>query len=66
MATATKSQPIIIPPVSSITPAKPPTSVYRPDLVRNGSLGLLLGVLVGVVFAYVYDVVSVTSGRVRN
>jgi capsular polysaccharide biosynthesis protein len=49
-----------------VTPATPPTSVYRPDFVRNGSLGLLLGLLVGVFSAYVYDVVSLTSGRVRN
>jgi capsular polysaccharide biosynthesis protein len=49
-----------------VTSATPPTSVYRPDLVRNGSLGLLLGVLLGVFCAYVYDVVSLRSSRVRN
>jgi capsular polysaccharide biosynthesis protein len=49
-----------------VTSAKPPTSIYRPDLVRNGSLGLLLGLLLGVSSAYVYDMVSSGSGRVRN
>jgi capsular polysaccharide biosynthesis protein len=49
-----------------VTSATPPTSVYRPDLVRNGSLGLLLGLLLGVFAAYVYDVVSLRSTRVRN
>jgi capsular polysaccharide biosynthesis protein len=49
-----------------VTAATPPTSAYRPDLVRNGSLGLLLGLLLGVCAAYVYDVVSHTSGQRRN
>jgi capsular polysaccharide biosynthesis protein len=49
-----------------VTAATPPTSVYRPDPVRNGSVGLLLGLLVGVFSAYVYDAVSRTSGRVRH
>jgi capsular polysaccharide biosynthesis protein len=49
-----------------VTSATPPTSVYRPDPVRNGSLGLLLGLLLGVFSAYVYDLVSLRSSRVRN
>jgi len=49
-----------------VTSAMPPTSAYRPDPVRNGSLGLLLGVLLGVFSAYIYDVVARRSSRVRN
>jgi succinoglycan biosynthesis transport protein ExoP len=49
-----------------VTTATPPTSAYRPDLVRNGSLGVLLGLLLGICAAYVYDVVSLTSGQRRN
>jgi capsular polysaccharide biosynthesis protein len=50
-----------------VTTAIPPTSIYRPDLIRNGSLGLLLGLLLGVFSAYIYDVVvSPRSSRVRN
>jgi uncharacterized protein involved in exopolysaccharide biosynthesis len=49
-----------------VTSAMPPTSVYRPDLVRNGSLGLLFGLSLGFFAAYVYDVLSGTSSRVRN
>jgi len=49
-----------------VTSAIPPTSAYRPDPVRNGSLGLLLGVLLGVFSAYIYDVVARRSSRVRN
>jgi capsular polysaccharide biosynthesis protein len=49
-----------------VTSALPPTSAYRPDPVRNGSLGLLLGVLLGVFSAYIYDVVALRSSRVRN
>jgi capsular polysaccharide biosynthesis protein len=49
-----------------VTSATPPTSLYRPDLVRNGSLGLLLGLLLGVFSAYVYDVVSLRSTRARD
>lgn len=50
-----------------VTAATPPTSVYRPDFVRNGSLGVLFGLLLGFSSAYVYDVVlSRTSRRVRN
>jgi len=49
-----------------VTSATPPTSVYRPDLVRNGSLGLLFGLLLGVFAAYAYDAVSATATRVRN
>jgi capsular polysaccharide biosynthesis protein len=49
-----------------VTSATPPTSVYRPDFVRNGSLGLLLGLLLGFFSAYVYDVVSRTSRRLQH
>jgi capsular polysaccharide biosynthesis protein len=49
-----------------VTSAIPPTSLYRPDLVRNGSLGLLVGLLLGVFCAYGYDVVSPASRRVRT
>ena len=49
-----------------VTFATPPTSVYRPDLVRNGSLGLLFGLLLGVFAAYAYDAVSAASTRVRS
>jgi capsular polysaccharide biosynthesis protein len=49
-----------------VTSATPPTSMYRPDLVRNGSLGLLLGLLLGLFSAYAYDVVLRTPRRVRN
>ena len=49
-----------------VTSATPPTSLYRPDLVRNGSLGLLIGLLLGVFCAYVYDAVSPASRRVRT
>jgi capsular polysaccharide biosynthesis protein len=49
-----------------VTSATPPTSVYRPDPVRNGSLGLLLGLLLGVFSAYVYDLVSLRSSREWN
>jgi capsular polysaccharide biosynthesis protein len=49
-----------------VTSATPPTSMYRPDLVRNGSLGLLFGLLLGICCAYVCDMVSLTSRRVRN
>ena len=41
-----------------VTPATRPTSVYRPDFIRNESLGLLLGVLLGVCSAYIYDAVA--------
>lgn len=41
-----------------VTSATPPTSVYRPDFIRNGSLGLVFGVVLGICFAYIYHVVS--------
>jgi capsular polysaccharide biosynthesis protein len=40
-----------------VTPAQPPTAVHRPDFVRNGSLGLLVGLLLGVACAYGCDVI---------
>jgi succinoglycan biosynthesis transport protein ExoP len=48
-----------------VTAATPPTSAYRPNLVRYGSLGLLLGLLLGVCAAFVYDAVALTSGQPR-
>jgi capsular polysaccharide biosynthesis protein len=52
--------------LSVVTSATPPTTVYRPDLVRNASLGLLFGLLIGIFSAYGYDMASRTSSRVRN
>jgi succinoglycan biosynthesis transport protein ExoP len=49
-----------------VTAATPPSSAYRPNLVRNGSLGLLLGLLLGGLAAYLYDAVSITSGQRRH
>jgi capsular polysaccharide biosynthesis protein len=49
-----------------VTSATPPTSLYRPDLVRNGSVGLLFGVLLGVCCAYTYELASRTSSRMRT
>lgn len=35
--------------------ATPPTSLYRPDIVRNYSLGLLVGLVLAIVVAYAVD-----------
>ena len=40
-----------------VTSATPPTSLHRPDLIRNGSLGLLIGLLLGSASAYFFDMV---------
>jgi capsular polysaccharide biosynthesis protein len=44
-----------------VTQATPPTTMYRPDVVRNLSLGVLLGLLLGVASAWIYD--SLASAR---
>jgi len=49
-----------------VTTATPPTSASRPNLVRNGSLGLLLGLLLGVCAAFVYDAMSLAAGPRRS
>jgi len=47
-------------PIYSLTflsPAVPPTSVYRPDPLRNYSLGLIVGTALAVTLAYLVDLV---------
>jgi capsular polysaccharide biosynthesis protein len=46
-----------------VTRAAPPSQAYRPDVVRNASLGLLLGLVLGVVAAYVYDTLARRASR---
>jgi len=44
--------------LTAVTPAIPPTSSYRPDVTRNLSVGLLLGLLLGVAAAGAYDALA--------
>jgi len=46
-----------------VTAATPPKLVYRPDVVRNLALGLLLGLLLGTVSAWLYDTLALRPGR---
>jgi capsular polysaccharide biosynthesis protein len=41
-----------------VTRAAPPSQPNRPDVMRNASLGVLLGLILGVVAAYVYDALA--------
>lgn len=49
-----------------VTAATPPTSASRPNLMRYASLGLLLGLFLGVCAASVYDAVSRPSSHLRS
>jgi capsular polysaccharide biosynthesis protein len=44
--------------LTAVTPAIPPKESYRPDVARNLSIGLLLGLLLGVAAAGAYDVLA--------
>jgi succinoglycan biosynthesis transport protein ExoP len=46
-----------------VTAATPPTSMYRPDVLRNLSLGLLLGLLLATASAWMYDVLVRPASR---
>jgi capsular polysaccharide biosynthesis protein len=46
-----------------VTTATPPTIVYRPDVVRNLSLGLLVGLLLGTMSAWLYDTLALRAER---
>jgi capsular polysaccharide biosynthesis protein len=46
-----------------VTSATPPTIVHRPDVVRNLSLGLLVGLLLGATFAWFYDTLALRAER---
>jgi capsular polysaccharide biosynthesis protein len=41
-----------------VTAATPPAGIYRPDVVRNLSLGLLIGLLAAVASAWSYDALA--------
>jgi capsular polysaccharide biosynthesis protein len=41
-----------------VTEATPPVGVYRPDVKRNASVGLVLGLLAGAFAAYAYDALA--------
>ncbi len=47
--------------LTSVTPATPVTHAYRPDVPRNLSLGLLCGLLLGVLCAWVADALLVRA-----
>jgi succinoglycan biosynthesis transport protein ExoP len=46
-----------------VTRAAPPSQAYRPDVIRNASLGLLLGLVLGCVAAYAYDALARRSSH---
>jgi succinoglycan biosynthesis transport protein ExoP len=46
-----------------VTPATPPTRLYRPDFARNLSLGVVIGVLLGIACAWTWDAVARRASR---
>jgi capsular polysaccharide biosynthesis protein len=49
--------------LTMVTRATPPTTMHRPDVVRNLSIGLLLGLLLATASAWLYDTICMGTAR---